>query len=221
MFENAFLGVANAPGSVLGYSVVRGVTLQASLSISGLNSVAVLLQMGSDGITIAGTLDTIPDGWLPSSLHIGNIMLMIDVPSSCSTRSSSFFLALSVTYRQLQFDGALYLSSSRQSLLAQLQHCSLSSLIPGVPSDFDLQIDALLFGYLSDGRLPNSDAIQSRFPLLQKLSRAALVPNQWAILLGAQISHLPFLDKLFQVGQDSSIQFLLAATIGQSKQIIT
>jgi hypothetical protein len=220
VFRDVFLAVANADGVLLGRDVVRGLTVQASVDVMHFTDVDVLLQFGSSGVLLVGSVSELPSSLLslPSDLHITNLTMQLRLATAASALPTSFFLSLGVTYRSMVFDGAIYLSPGQQMLLAEVRDVSFSSVLPHMPPYLDVHVDALLLGFVSNGRLPNNPAIYANFPVLSSLDLSLMPPGQATVLFAAQLALLPNLGALFGLHDQSAIQMVLTAVVAETQQ---
>jgi hypothetical protein len=90
----------------------------------------------------------------------------------------------------------------------------LSSIIPGVPSELDLTLDALCLAYLSDSRIPPIPVIYEKFPMLVDARIPPLNAGSSSIFIGALIGRLQVLEEVFNV-DPTSVKLMLSAIIGE------
>lgn len=221
VFNEAFIAVANGPGTILGREVSKGLTIQANMDIWEFEGIDILLSIGSDGFHFRAEVPAIPDSILPADLHIGNITLEVRVPSSSAQdKRSSLFLSLDVTFGMMQARGAFFVQSnpSKTLLIASAGPFSLSSIIPGLPKALDITFEKLCLAYLSDSRIPQIPVVYEKFPELVDARIPPFNAPSSSIFVGALISRLGLLDEIF--GMDSmKIKMMLSLIIGKTNVI--
>jgi len=221
-FHRAFIGIANAPGTVLGQSVVRGVTVQATMDVWEFRNLDVLLQIGSDGVLLAAEINNLPAAMLPDEIQVDQLWLKIDIPSRrAATRSTSLGLYLNATFLSVRVESIFYIATKPTvtAFVGKVTDVSLSSVLPFIPSEFDMQIDLLAIAYFAQGKMPPLPQIRESFPFLQQVPMPKQAKPSPVFVIAAELQQLAFLE-LFGIN-NNDVKIFLFSFISKALKIIT
>jgi hypothetical protein len=217
VFKNVFVGVANGECSLLGVPLVRGLTVWATVDIFDFQSVAVQLAMGSAGIEMSGSIETVPSSYLTDGMTLNNLTLQFSLPSSKAMQAgkqAAVYLSGGLTYKSISLSAAIYVSKQRQLLIGSVQGPCLSQFLPFVPSGcpWDLKIDQLLVTFSPQLTLPypNVAIIHQQYPAVYATA------NPTGFMLSGVVS-VPYLEVLGLKGLTAA----LAVSLGGDTQRIT
>jgi hypothetical protein len=130
--------------------------------------------------------------------------------ASAATANTYFFVTADATYKQIHFSAAMYIQSqpsSAQVFIGEVAHFSLSSVFgDSIPAEFDIHVDRIAFGYLSDGFIPPIDILYQKYPYL---SQVEPIRGGKAYVGAVDLSHLPLLE-LFGLTSEECTMALLA-----------